>query len=66
MTITATFTPGLTARLLPEYARECAQAGNDCDLTQQGDEISGPAQQVMFFIGHVAAHGEDGLLAARS
>ena len=68
-TMTAIFTGDTVDRLLPLYLRTCESHGDDYNLaagnTWGGDtqQVYGPAQEVMFFIGFVATHGEDGLVS---
>ena len=70
-TLTAIFSNDTADRLLRHYNAECRQRGHDCNLCAPTSiapksSVTGPAQEVMFFIGYVAANGEDTLIEVRS
>ena len=65
----AYFTGDVAARLFPLYQKHVNETGSNPDeldllLVSEGPQqsaVAGRAQEVMFFIGFVAGHGEDGL-----
>lgn len=70
--LNAIFSGNIVDRLLPLYLRKCEEDGSSYNLAagntwgDNSQQVRGPAQEVMFFIGFVAAQGEDGLLSVRA